>query len=174
MSPFKSCLRCSLALYITPNHDSTEDLADAPFGCDALVAELRRIAAILDERLPERSPQGQRFVDPDEREQLVVDFLQKHPEATAPYVQHALRSAGYATQSPPIESQPVHKEAPESRRTQVERMLRTSPELSSAEIAETCGVTKRYVNRIRMAVGGNNMGTDREHGGNLGWEQGGN
>lgn len=96
MSPLNQCLRCSvLGLNNTPNQDALEAMGNAPFGPEAIVAELRRIAAILESRLPERSSQGQRFVDLDEREQLVADFLQKHAEATASDIEQALRNAGY-------------------------------------------------------------------------------
>jgi hypothetical protein len=74
---------------------------------------------------------------------------------------------GYATQAPPVESEPADEEAPvTSRRAQVESMLQTSPEYTSAKIAEICGVSKRYVNRIRTVMGGNRVGTNEEQGGN--------
>lgn len=57
---------------------------------------------------------------------------------------------GYATQVPP-----VHVEEdlpPTSKRLRVDAMLRQSPELSSAEVADLCGVSDRYVRKLRSLL----------------------
>jgi hypothetical protein len=56
----------------------------------------------------------------------------------------------YATQPPANVESKV--EVPKSRGAQVEELLRESPDMSSAEIAERFGLTKRHVNRLRRAL----------------------
>jgi hypothetical protein len=60
---------------------------------------------------------------------------------------------GYATQAPPPEE--AVEENPEelnAKRLSVETLLRQSPELSTAEIARRCGVSTRYVRRLRTIL----------------------
>jgi hypothetical protein len=60
---------------------------------------------------------------------------------------------GYATQPPPHEE--AEEEATEelsAKRLNVETLLRQSPELSTAEIARRCGVSDRYVRRLRAIL----------------------
>jgi hypothetical protein len=60
---------------------------------------------------------------------------------------------GYATQAPPPD--PAEEDgpgAPTARRLRVEALLRQSPELSAAEVADHCGVTDRYVRRLRALL----------------------
>jgi len=60
---------------------------------------------------------------------------------------------GYATQAPPHEQ--AEENAPgalSAKRLSVEALLRQSPELSAAEVANLCGVTDRYVRRLRATL----------------------
>jgi hypothetical protein len=60
---------------------------------------------------------------------------------------------GYATQAPPHEQ--AEENAPgalSAKRLSVEALLRQSPELSAAEVANLCGVTDRYVRRLRAIL----------------------
>ena len=59
----------------------------------------------------------------------------------------------YATQAPPHEQ--AEENAPgalSAKRLSVEALLRQSPELSAAEVANLCGVTDRYVRRLRAIL----------------------
>jgi hypothetical protein len=56
---------------------------------------------------------------------------------------------GYATVPPPEE--PSAEETP-LKREQVEAMIREFPTASSAEIARQCGVTERYVRKLRSSL----------------------
>ncbi len=60
---------------------------------------------------------------------------------------------GYATTAPPHEQ--AEEDAPgtpSAKRLSVEELLCQSPELSSAEVAERCGVTERYVRKLRARL----------------------
>jgi hypothetical protein len=60
---------------------------------------------------------------------------------------------GYATQAPPHEQ--AEENAPgalSAKRLSVEALVRQSPELSAAEVANLCGVTDRYVRRLRAIL----------------------
>ncbi len=90
MSHLTPCERCSaLASNTTLNQEWTDPLAQI------IIAELRRIAAMLEERLPEQSAQSERCLSRDQREVLVAEFLQKQVGATAKDIEQALRAAGY-------------------------------------------------------------------------------
>ena len=57
------------------------------------------------------------------------------------------RTLSYATSEPP-EDDPQD----DSRRAAVEALLKSEPELSTKDIAERCGVSPRYVRRIRSGL----------------------
>jgi hypothetical protein len=60
---------------------------------------------------------------------------------------------GYATQAPLHEQAvEVAPEAPSAKRLRVESLLRQSPGLNSAEVAAHCGVTERYVRKLRARL----------------------
>lgn len=60
---------------------------------------------------------------------------------------------GYATQAPPPDlAEDNGPAAPSAKRLRVEALLRESPELSAAEVAERCGVTERYVRKLRSRL----------------------
>jgi hypothetical protein len=60
---------------------------------------------------------------------------------------------GYATQAPPHEQAEENApEAPNGKRMIVEALLHKFPELDAAEIANLCGVSRRYVRRIRALL----------------------
>ena len=60
------------------------------------------------------------------------------------------KRTGYATQAQPEET----FEGAPSKRNEVERLLKTEPAMTNMNVAERCGVSERYVRRIR-AGGGN-------------------
>jgi hypothetical protein len=63
----------------------------------------------------------------------------------------------YATVLQP-EARPAEEEPDMSRREEVETMLRDSPDLATRDVAERCGVSTRYVQRIRRELGANKGG----------------
>jgi hypothetical protein len=70
---------------------------------------------------------------------------------------------GYATQAPPPDqAEEDAPGAPTAKRLRVESLLLQSPELSATEIAERCGVTERYVRRLRSRLP--DTGAEQPHG----------
>lgn len=60
---------------------------------------------------------------------------------------------GYATRAPPSDlAEDDSPGAPTARRLRVEALLRQTPELSAAEVADLCGVSDRYVRRLRALL----------------------
>lgn len=65
------------------------------------------------------------------------------------------KRSGYATRPQPEETSDDANATPSKRRA-VEDLLRTTPELTNADVAQQCGVSDRYVRRIRTEREGSN------------------
>lgn len=108
-----------------------------------LAAEPKSLARILDdaEQAGISSRRVQRYLEVAEEEGRVFRW------------NLGQKRTGYATRPQPGEPEENVEPTP-SKREEVERLLRTEPEMPAAEVAARCGVSDRYVRRIREEQGG--------------------